>query len=88
MAFPNITPLQGLFLIFVTISTNIYAALPLKKAAEQQNICSQLITGMSYSCRAAKYQINKCFTILPDNSDFISRNENTEPVFESHENFK
>jgi len=36
----NISPLQGLFSIFSTLSTNIEAALPLKYAAEQQNICS------------------------------------------------
>jgi hypothetical protein len=39
-----ISPLQGLFLEFDILSTNIYAALPLKKAAEQQNICRQHIT--------------------------------------------
>jgi hypothetical protein len=39
-----ISPLQGLFLGFDIFSTNIYAALPLKKAAEQQNICRQHIT--------------------------------------------
>jgi len=42
--FANISPLQGLFYEFVMVSTNIYAALPLKKAAEQQNICSRIIT--------------------------------------------
>jgi hypothetical protein len=50
----------------VFLSTNICAALPLKKAAEQQNICSQVITMMAKSCRAAnpegldevKYQTN------------------------------
>jgi hypothetical protein len=31
VAFANIAPLQGLFLVFVFISTNICAALPLKK---------------------------------------------------------
>ena len=31
--------LQNLFLEFAIFSTNIYAALPLKNAAEQQNIC-------------------------------------------------
>ena len=47
MTFAYISPpakagqaLQGLFLKFSIFSTNIYAALPLKKAAEQQNICS------------------------------------------------
>jgi len=39
-----ISPLKGLFLEFAISSANIYAALPLKKAAEQQNICSQKIT--------------------------------------------
>jgi len=40
-AFVYISPLQGLLsFFFVIISTNIWAALPLKKAAEQQNICS------------------------------------------------
>jgi hypothetical protein len=53
--FANISPLQGLFLEFVMFSTNIYAALPLKKAAEQQNICNQTITWIPKSCRAAKY---------------------------------
>ena len=51
----NISPLQGLFLEFAILSTNICAALPLKKAAEQQNICSQVIVWMPKSCRAAKY---------------------------------
>jgi len=37
MIFDNISPLQGLFLAFTNLSTNIYAALPLKKAAEQRN---------------------------------------------------
>jgi len=40
----NISPLQGLFLWFTQIPTNICAALPLKIAAEQQNICSEVIT--------------------------------------------
>jgi hypothetical protein len=44
MTFAYISPLQGLFLEFGILSTNICAALPLKKAAEQQNICSQEIT--------------------------------------------
>jgi len=55
VAFAYIAPLQGLFLVFVIISTNICAALPLKNAAEQQNICSQVIARTYQSCRAAKY---------------------------------
>jgi hypothetical protein len=39
----NISPLQGLFLNFFMISTNIWAALLLKNAAEQQNICSEVV---------------------------------------------
>jgi hypothetical protein len=39
----NISPLQGLFLKFSIISTNIWAALPIKNAAEQQNICSEVV---------------------------------------------
>jgi hypothetical protein len=47
----NISPLQGLFLTFPMISTNIWAALPLKEAAEQQDICSsKAITRMCQSC--------------------------------------
>jgi hypothetical protein len=47
----NISPLQGLFLTFPMISTNIWAALPLKEAAEQQDICSsEAITRMCQSC--------------------------------------
>jgi hypothetical protein len=42
----NISPLQGLFLKFSIISTNIWAALPLKNAAEQQNICSEVVARM------------------------------------------
>jgi len=38
---------------FVIVSTNIFAALPLKNAAEQQNICSKLIMLINISCRAA-----------------------------------
>jgi len=49
------SPLQGLFIKFLMISINIWAALPLKYAAEQQNICSELITRMCQSCIAAKY---------------------------------
>jgi hypothetical protein len=49
----NISPLQGLFLKFSTLSTNIWAALPLKYGAEQQNICSEVIAHMCQSCRAA-----------------------------------
>jgi hypothetical protein len=56
MTLAYISPLQGLFLEFAIFSTNIYAAMPLKKAAEQQNICSQEITCISKSCRAAKYE--------------------------------
>jgi len=37
-------PYRASFHFFVTISTNIWAALPLEKAAEQQNTCSQVIT--------------------------------------------
>jgi hypothetical protein len=44
ITFAYISPLQGLFLEFAIFSTNIYAALPLKKAAEQQNIYRQQIT--------------------------------------------
>jgi len=44
MTFTYISPLQGLFLEFAIFSTNIYAALPLKKAAEQQKICRHEIT--------------------------------------------
>jgi len=47
--------LRGLFIKFLMISTNIWAALPLKYAAEQQNICSELITRMYQSCIVAKY---------------------------------
>jgi hypothetical protein len=55
-ALSNISPLQGLFLKFSMISTNIWAALPLKYAAEQQNICSsEVIAQMCQSCIAAKY---------------------------------
>jgi len=36
--FSNISPLQGLLLKFFIPSTNIWAALPLKQAAELQNI--------------------------------------------------
>jgi len=36
--------LLGLFLEFAIFSTNIYAALPLKKAAEQHNTCRQEFT--------------------------------------------
>jgi hypothetical protein len=43
MTFAYISPLQGLFLELAILSTIICAALPLKKAAEQQNICSQEI---------------------------------------------
>jgi hypothetical protein len=43
--FADISPLQGLFLGITIFSTNIYAALPLEKAAEQQNICSQELGG-------------------------------------------
>jgi len=49
----NISPLQGLFLKFSALSTNIWAALPLKNAAEQQNICSEVIARICQSCRAA-----------------------------------
>jgi len=55
MTFSYISPLQGLFFKFSIFSTNIYAALSLKKAAEQQNICRQQITWIAQSCRAAKY---------------------------------
>jgi hypothetical protein len=51
----NISPLQGLFIKFSMISTNIWAALPLKYAAAQQNICNEVIARMYQSCRAAKY---------------------------------
>jgi len=51
----NISPLQGLFMGFTQIPTNICAALPLKKAAEQQNICSEVIAWICHSCRAAQY---------------------------------
>jgi hypothetical protein len=51
----NIPPLQGLFLNFSIISTNIWAALPQKNAAEQQDICSEVIARISQSCIAAKY---------------------------------
>jgi hypothetical protein len=40
---------------FLILSTNIWAALPLKYAAEQQNICSEVIASMSKSCIAAQY---------------------------------
>jgi len=53
--FADISPLQGLFLGFAIFPTNIYAAPPLKKATEQQNICRQQITWITQSCRAAKY---------------------------------
>jgi hypothetical protein len=43
----NISPLQGSFFEITIISTNIFAALPLKKAAEQQNICSQETKGIA-----------------------------------------
>jgi hypothetical protein len=39
MIFAYISPLQGLLSGFTNFSTNIYAALPLEKAAEQQNSC-------------------------------------------------
>ena len=58
MAYVYISPLQGLLLEFPILSTNIFAALPLKKAAEQQNICSQTIILILKSCRAAKYKKN------------------------------
>jgi hypothetical protein len=51
----NISPLQGLYLWIPGITTNICAALPLKKAAEQQNICSDVIAWFCQSCIAAKY---------------------------------
>jgi len=53
--FVHVSPLQGLFLEFGILSTNICAALPLKNAAAQQNICSQKVMFMALSCRAAKY---------------------------------
>lgn len=49
----NISPLQGLLLKFSTLSTNIWAALPQKCAADQQNICSEVIAYMDQSCIAA-----------------------------------
>jgi hypothetical protein len=50
----NISPLQGLFLIFSMISTIIWAALPLIYAAELQNICSEVIA----RCAKAAMQRN------------------------------
>jgi hypothetical protein len=43
MTFEYISPQQGLSFEFTIFSTNIYAALPLRKAAEQQNTYSQEI---------------------------------------------
>jgi hypothetical protein len=37
------------------ISTNILAALPLKQAAKQQDICSEVIAQICQSCIAEKY---------------------------------
>jgi hypothetical protein len=37
----GVRPYRASFHFFVIISTNIWAALPIEKAAEQQNICSQ-----------------------------------------------
>lgn len=52
----------------LVFSTNINAALPLKKAAEQQNICRKKITWIPFSCRAAKYLLYKNFDVLPNNN--------------------
>jgi hypothetical protein len=52
------------------ISTNILAALPLKHAAEQQDICSEVIAQICQSCIAAKYLMNRYIYVLPDNNEF------------------
>ena len=67
----NISPLQGLFLKFSIPTTNILAALPLRFAAEQQNICSEVIAWMRQSCRAAKYEIKAYSDFIPDNDEKI-----------------
>jgi hypothetical protein len=51
------------------IFTNILAALPLKQAAVQQDICRKVIAQMCQSCIAAKYLMNRYIDVLPDNSD-------------------
>jgi hypothetical protein len=62
MVLTNISPpaeagqaIQGLFFEIASIPINIFAALPLTYAAEQQNICSKVIARICQSFRAAKY---------------------------------
>ncbi len=54
------------------IAAIIWAALPFKLAAEQQNICSRTIVDIQGSCRAAKYYKNNFPDILPNNNDLFS----------------